>query len=243
MTLAEFAQSLARNYCARVNGCCEAYVGEFDQPACVSMEAAETMEQLEALSALPGLRFDGRAASKCLKHSQIDPLCDLDATLRGCDDAFVGQLAPGAECERTRQCTREPNETVTCDRKCVITRRMVGSGDACDETCGVDCSNESNAETDGKPVRACPAEQGLQCGPEGRCESLRPNGDACTVWVQCASSYCSNDGGCEDAPDRDALEGDACSSTVRCAEDLTCEDGVCFYAIEDTCKSLDDRLP
>ena len=85
------------------------------------------MERLEGLSALPGLSFDGRAASKCLEDSEADPTCDLHGAREDCEDAFAGELAPGAECENTLQCARDPNETVMCDRKCVITQRMVRS--------------------------------------------------------------------------------------------------------------------
>lgn len=243
MTLEAFAHSLAREYCAGVAGCCQAYVGEFDQRACVSMQEEGNMEKLEALSALPGIRFDSHAASQCLEDSHADPACNLHSASKRCEAAFIGELAPGAECENTLQCAREPNETAICDRKCAITKRMVGVGDACDETCGVDCSDESDAESAGETVRACPADEGLQCSRERRCEALRPNGEPCSAWVQCASSYCSSDDTCEDSPEQGAWEGEACSSTVRCTQDLACEDGVCFSAIEAICASLADRLP
>lgn len=71
---------------------------------------------------------------------------------------FVGELAPGAECESSVGCAHEPNETVIRPDKCVMTRRTVGAGEACDELCGVDCPN------DGNPRRLCSAEAGLPIG-------------------------------------------------------------------------------
>src|SRR5690606_32857548 len=96
MTLEAFARAAAQDYCARVNGCCEAYVGPFDRAACVSEE--QDLERLEALFALPGAQFDGRAAAKCLQDAKADPTCDLHAVSNRCKYAFVGELAPGAEC-------------------------------------------------------------------------------------------------------------------------------------------------
>jgi hypothetical protein len=185
--------------------------------------------------------------SRCWDYDQADCMSWFVRDVCGPDYAKVAlpELAACAEALSTLDCEENPYQAVAClpVRNAIQTvrgSRLVGEGEACNETENTWCDGGLFCDADSGQCGACKKQVALgarcrpdgwnecdsrsgYCSDEGVCTKYKEKGEKCGAYDECGGYGCYL-GTCQDFLD---LVGLACETSEDCDHQFACLEGKC----------------
>jgi hypothetical protein len=232
VSLENFAELYAEQFCRLQEPCCEAAGGEWDA-GCVEWVQTHTQDAFATRLAVQNVEFNQAGAEACIAELEsLDGGCAetwKSKYIAACGEVIRGTLGAGEECESADQCARPANGYVGClefGDETVTRCRQFNTTAEVGEECLPDA--EIFAGDEGSVVQ-CSYETG-GC-VEGTCAARGETGDECD-YLTCGSGltcFMETEGEPRTCV-AELEEGDSCEvggEVVSCEFATRCQDGTC----------------